>query len=257
MIHRRDFLSFGLAAATAASALQRAGDGRFNVLFVAVDDLRPELGCYGNTLIRTPKLSTGWRIGVWCSDGPTARPESAALQERRLLTGLRPDTTKVWGNRSHFPGDIARPWSHFPRRSRRPGTTQRRLERCCTETRRTRRPGASLLGLPEDDRPVCSMSMKTPSEKCAPRNRTELGGAKKSPRSNGRSATRGRHRTVPDNALQDGQVADRAAKALHRVQDRPFFLAVGFQKPHLPFYHAQEVFRTVRPEHSSRGGGLP
>jgi hypothetical protein len=29
---------------------------RLNVLFIAVDDLRPELGCYGNTVVKTPHL---------------------------------------------------------------------------------------------------------------------------------------------------------------------------------------------------------
>ena len=56
MIHRRDFLLGGLAASGAASGAARATAGDLNVLFVAVDDLRPELGCYGNELIRTPNL---------------------------------------------------------------------------------------------------------------------------------------------------------------------------------------------------------
>jgi len=40
---------------------------------------------------------------------------------------------------------------------------------------------------------------------------------------------------VPDNAYSDGLIAENAIKELNLLKDKPFFLAVGFQKPHLPF----------------------
>ena len=40
---------------------------------------------------------------------------------------------------------------------------------------------------------------------------------------------------VPDNAYHDGKDADHAIKTLNELRDQPFFLAVGFHKPHLPF----------------------
>jgi iduronate 2-sulfatase len=40
---------------------------------------------------------------------------------------------------------------------------------------------------------------------------------------------------VPDDAYHDGKDADHAIKTLNEVRDQPFFLAVGFHKPHLPF----------------------
>src|SRR5690606_31582828 len=39
---------------------------------------------------------------------------------------------------------------------------------------------------------------------------------------------------VPDEAYLDGRVADKAVRALQELKDRPFFLAVGIRKPHLP-----------------------
>ena len=40
---------------------------------------------------------------------------------------------------------------------------------------------------------------------------------------------------VPDNAYKDGVTADAAVLTLRKLKDKPFFLAVGFHKPHLPF----------------------
>jgi arylsulfatase A-like enzyme len=40
---------------------------------------------------------------------------------------------------------------------------------------------------------------------------------------------------VPDDAYHDGKDADHAIKTLNELRDQPFFLAVGFHKPHLPF----------------------
>jgi arylsulfatase A-like enzyme len=40
---------------------------------------------------------------------------------------------------------------------------------------------------------------------------------------------------VADNALRDGQIADEAVRVMNEVKDEPFFLAVGFHKPHMPW----------------------
>ena len=65
-----------------------------NVLFIAVDDLKPLLGCYGNTLVKTPNIDRLAKMGTvflnnYCQQavcGPT---------RASLLTGMRPDYTKV------------------------------------------------------------------------------------------------------------------------------------------------------------------
>ena len=101
MIDRRDFLKTGVGAASLASVTAQAAKSDLNVLFVAVDDLRPDLGCYGNESIRTPHID---RLAsrslvferAYCQ-APVCGPSRASL-----LTGLRPDTTKVWANRTHF-----------------------------------------------------------------------------------------------------------------------------------------------------------
>ena len=66
-----------------------------NILFIAIDDLKPILGCYGNTMIKTPNIDRLARMGTvfksnYCQQavcGPT---------RASLMTGKRPDYTKIW-----------------------------------------------------------------------------------------------------------------------------------------------------------------
>ncbi|MBK8978437.1 MAG: sulfatase [Planctomycetes bacterium] len=92
-----------LAACAARPAGDRPGDAspaaaaaprRPNVLFIAVDDLRPELGCYGAKHAVTPHLDELARSGVTFT---RAYCQSAVCNPSRasLMTGLRPDTTGV------------------------------------------------------------------------------------------------------------------------------------------------------------------
>ena len=66
-----------------------------NVLFVSIDDLRPSLGVYGDTIVHSPN------IDQLASEGMTFRQtfaQSAVCAPSRasLMTGLRPDSTRVW-----------------------------------------------------------------------------------------------------------------------------------------------------------------
>jgi arylsulfatase A-like enzyme len=81
-----------LSIVNVAVAQQRA---KPNILFIAVDDLKPIMGCYGNKLIKTPNIDRLARMGTvfsrnYCQQsvcGPT---------RASLMTGMRPDYTKVW-----------------------------------------------------------------------------------------------------------------------------------------------------------------
>jgi iduronate 2-sulfatase len=53
---------------------------------------------------------------------------------------------------------------------------------------------------------------------------------------------------VPDNGYRDGQIAEAAVEAMTRLKKHPFFLGVGFNKPHLPFAAPSRYWDLYRPE---------
>jgi len=78
-----------------------AAESRPNVLFIALDDLRPELGCYGQTHIHSPNIDRLAASGVLFRRAYCQYPICNASRAS-ILTGLRPDSTGVSDNRTHF-----------------------------------------------------------------------------------------------------------------------------------------------------------
>lgn len=94
-----------ILAATCFAAHSAAADGpaeqRPNVLFFVSDDLRPELGCYGNSVIKSPNIDRLAKRGIvfnraYCQQA-VCSPSCSSV-----LTGMRPDTTNVWDLNTHF-----------------------------------------------------------------------------------------------------------------------------------------------------------
>jgi len=77
---------------------QQAAAG-MNILFIAADDLRPQLNCYGRTDMITPNLDNLASEGLLFN---RAYCQAATCRASRvsLLTGLRPDSTEIWTNQS-------------------------------------------------------------------------------------------------------------------------------------------------------------
>src|SRR5688572_596323 len=82
-------LSTTLLLAVTLAAPMRAGEGRPNVLLIAIDDLRPELGCYGAEGARTPNIDRLAGQGVLFERAYCMVPTCGASRAS-LMTSLRP-----------------------------------------------------------------------------------------------------------------------------------------------------------------------
>ena len=91
---------FQLAFVSATENGKKA-EGRANVLFIAIDDLRPLLGCYGDKVAITPNIDRLARGGTVFR---RAYCQQAVCGPSRLslMTGRRPDTIRVWDLKTHF-----------------------------------------------------------------------------------------------------------------------------------------------------------
>ncbi len=250
-----------------------------NILFIAVDDLKPLLGCYGNTLVKTPNIDRLAKIATvfnknYCQQaicGPT---------RASIMTGTRPDVTQVWnlttqmrdvnpnlvtlpqylitqGYETSGIGKIYHPssaiggvdpasWSipylkskesDFPADLGEPANGQYQMAE--TKARMTpeiiaerKKQNKDLAA--NDENPK---SIKGPSTECI---------------------------DVPDNAYEDGVIALLAKKQIEYLskENKPFFMAVGFHRPHLPFvspkkywdlYNREDMPIASFQEHSKNG----
>lgn len=245
MIRRRQFLSSVLGAASAFSFRARSAQARFNVLFIAVDDLRPELGCYGNDFVKAPHIDrlAGRSLvfrRAYCQ-APVCGPSRASL-----LTGLRPDTTRVWGNRAHF-RDALPNLVTLPQRFKQAGYHTESIGKV-VHGKMSDPPSWSVPAWPPGGRQAGMQYINEAAfaeMRSAEPDRTWSGN--EIPTLEWKKRHSWQAPDVPDNALQDGQVADRAIGALRRLRGQPFFLGVGFQKPHLPFTAPKRYFDLYDP----------
>jgi arylsulfatase A-like enzyme len=211
---RAGVLAAVIALAAAAPALAAADP--LNVLFLSVDDLRPELGTYGAPAV-TPNIDRLARGGMRFDRAFTAIATCAASRAS-LLTGTYPPTTGVFTMEPTL--NQANPdLVTLPRIFRDAGYEAVEV--------------GKFAHVPEDTPDAWSrpriMPDWNPPEYLAPGNGKWTGDSEPPRGPLGEAAN------VPDGAYVDGRIARRAIDELRRLRERPFFLAVGFIRPHLPF----------------------
>src|SRR5512133_190484 len=93
-------LTLGMAL-IACAPLSPSAQRPMNVLFVSVDDMNNDLGCYGHPLVKSPNIDRLAKMGVRFDRGycqfPLCSPSRSSL-----MTGLRPGTTRVFDLQYHF-----------------------------------------------------------------------------------------------------------------------------------------------------------
>ena len=236
-------------------SLTHAAD-RPNILFIAVDDLRPEFGAYGANYVKSPNLDRIAKEGItfnraYCQQAVCSPTRSS------LLTGTRPDTTKVWDLVTHFrdalPDVVTLP-QHFknngyfvqgmgkiyhgslddPQSWSVPWGTPKAETYALPEnvTLNERRYGVDPDG---DNAAATKGKGKGKGAKTAKAAGVTVPDSMPAAKNIRGPAFEGAE--VPDNTFQDGKVAELAVSTLRDISQKkePFFLAVGFIKPHLPF----------------------
>lgn len=193
-----------------------------NVLFIAVDDLRPQLACYGVKSMHTPNIDRLASQGTVFERAYCMVPTCGASRAS-LMSGIRP-------SRNRFVNYLA--WAEKDARGITTLNTHFKNHGYYTIS------NGKVFHHPEDNtegwsepawRPKDVPWYRRPENHQLHQQRQKQGRRKRGPA--WESAD------VPDNAYADGVLADRAIADLRRLKskDLPFFLAVGFFKPHLPF----------------------
>ena len=211
----------------ASPILHAAEPVKPNVLFIALDDLRPALACAGDPYAKTPNIDALAASGTaftraYCQQAVCSPSRSS------LLTGRRPDSTKVYDLVTHF---------------------RKALPDVVTLPQHFKNNGYYSHGLGKiyhggyDDKPSWSVPWEATQGKHFGADGLKLMGELKA-KAKAANADATKIRGLPfeapevaDDYLNDGWTANRAIEILgeRKGKNEPFFLAVGFAKPHLPF----------------------
>ena len=206
-----------------------------NVLLICVDDLKPILGCYGDKLAHSPNIdrlaARGLRFDrAYCNQAVCAPSRNA------LMTGMRPTSLGIYDLGTHFrlgKPDAVTLTQYFMRHGYRAEGLGKILHVGHGNKEDTKswsvphwsarvvayaRPRANSNDLTREE----ALFNNTPAEK-----------VRRLPRGPAYEAL-----DVADDKYPDGRLADEAIRRLRAAQEKPetpFFLALGFVKPHLPF----------------------
>lgn len=204
-----------------------------NVLFVCADDLRPKnLGCYGDSFAITPNFDRLASRGMlferaYCHQS-LCGPSRASLMTGRRLDGSNALRQSV-DYRTELPDVVT-----IPQMFKQAGYH-------CASFGKVNHLHPYVLDPESWSIPEQVYDIKKRDEYLRPENRLR---GFIHPMSYGTAAEA---MEAPDDGYQDGQVVTAALEQLHEVKDKPFFLGVGFKRPHLPFSCPQKYWDLYDP----------
>lgn len=252
MVMNRNFIrgTFAMLVPFMAQALHAQSDdnGRLNVLMIAVDDLKPVLGCYGDEYAISPNIDKLASTGAVYNSCYCQQAISSATRAS-LLTGVRPDSTKVWDLKTKIrdvnPGILTLP-EYFCNSGYETVGIGKIFDGRTVDTAQDSLSWSYYIDFKKYIDPKYRWSSFFNYQ-----NPETAAIAKKYIKEAEDAGITGYARIMyalkyikpsteamdlPDNAYPDGAIADGAVDFLtKRKGSEPFFLAVGFQKPHLPF----------------------
>lgn len=220
---------------------------RPHVLLICVDDLKPLLGCYGHATVKSPHIDRLAARGMvfeaaYCNQAVCAPSRNA------LLTGLRPQTLGIYDLGTNFRQAVPRAVT-LPQQFQRHGYRTEALGKIFHVGHGNHEDPASW-SVPHWKANVVAYALP---ESRAPAGLTREEALFSNQRGNTSNLPRGaawEAADAPDNAYPDGRIAEEAIRRLHKAKDQadePFFLAVGFVKPHLPFCAPQKYWDLYDP----------
>lgn len=201
----------------------QANDRKPNVLFIAVDDLRPQLGCYGFKSMHTPNIDRLASQGIVFERAYCMVPTCGASRAS-LMSGIRPSRNRfvnylAWAEKD-APG-ITTLNTHFKSHGYYTVSNGKVFHHPTDNAQGWSEPAWRPKGIPW---------YRRPENQARHIQRSQLAGGR------GRGPAY-ESADVADDAYADGKVLEKSIDDMRRLakQDEPFFLAVGFFKPHLPF----------------------
>jgi iduronate 2-sulfatase len=212
-------------AALAGFAAVAMGSGAqtkpMNVLFIAVDDLRPELGCYGHPVVKSPHIDQLAATGAAFSRA-YCNIAVCGASRASIMSGVRPGVKRFVGHDcyldQHLPGAVSLPM-HFRNNGYRTISLGKVFHH-----QNDSKGSWDVNWRPKSDNGSSWRDYLLPENLAL------------DVRDNGRGMPYEKA-DVPDVAYFDGKIALKAIEEMKiaAAGNKPFFLAVGFLKPHLPF----------------------
>ena len=219
-----------------------------NILFISVDDLKPSIGSFGDEFAITPNIDKLSENATVFLNNQTQLAICAASRVS-FLTGLRPDKTRVWDLKTKMrdmnPDVLTLP-EHFKNNGYQTIGVGKIYDPRAVDSGRDRRSWSqpfitqNKLTFPE------GYSFPSGGFYQGKENREIRGKLRKEAIAKGvdninkyeseRYKPPYEKADVPDGAYVDGAIANKAVEVLENIDtSQPFFLAVGFKRPHLPF----------------------
>lgn len=206
-----------------------------NVLFIIVDDLTTTLGSYGNQSVRTPGMDTLAARGVRFEHAYT---QFALCNPSRcsFLTGCYPEKTGVMdlstSLRKALPDEVTLP-QHFKNNGYATGRVGKVFHVPDPKTKLDVELGSAL----HKDNEILVEAKKASDPDDKPRSKAKSDGYNRTYAASARPAA----------DFTDYAIADDAIATLEQFKVKPFFLAVGFIRPHTPFVAPKSFFEAIDP----------